>query len=263
MSKQPDLWAGITALPLLVLCAALAHGAEQSLEQAANDPTAALMNVQLSDWYTESFHNLDDESANSVVLRSAIPFEFLGQNNIFRVTAPFVTDSLNGSTGLADITLFDLVTRDASWGRWGCGAVALLPTGGEKRGAEQWGLAPAIGFTARSSGMLWGLFNQNIFTVTGEDDREEVNVSSIQPILNRKLGNGWSMGLSEMSIVYDWENSRWASLPLGFKLIKLVKFNRMPVQFAVDFEYNFADDRIGPERIFRFTTKLIFPAPGQ
>tara|TARA_R110002110_G_scaffold406421_1_gene626410 strand:- start:229200 stop:229463 length:264 start_codon:yes stop_codon:yes gene_type:complete len=64
--------------------------AEQSLEQAASDPTASLMNVQVSDWYTASYHNLNDESGNTVLLRSAIPFTLAGHNNIFRVSTKFI-----------------------------------------------------------------------------------------------------------------------------------------------------------------------------
>ena len=56
----------------------------QSLGQAAEDPTASLMSVQLSDWYTLGFRGLDDD-ANTFVLRSAIPFQTGSLNHIFRI----------------------------------------------------------------------------------------------------------------------------------------------------------------------------------
>ncbi len=101
----------------------------QSLGQAAEDPTASLMSVQISDWYTARFHGLDDEDANSVVLRSAIPFKTGDLNHILRATIPFITDSPFLDSGLSDITLFDLMVFNQSWGRWGIGPVALFPTG--------------------------------------------------------------------------------------------------------------------------------------
>ena len=232
----------------------------QSLQQAAEDPTASLMNVQIGTWYTSDFHNLSGEDANTVVLRSALPWQWGEQKHISRITVPFITDSPFIDTGLSDTAIFDLMTFDEGWGRWGVGAVALLPTGGADRGAEKWGLGPAVGFTARAEGFLWGLFNQNIFTVAGEDDREDINVSVFQPILSVSLGNGWSTGISEMSITYDWENSEWTSLPLGVKLAKLAHFGKLPVQFNFQYEYNFADDSpVSPENLFRFTVKFIFP----
>jgi hypothetical protein len=263
MLIYPSLIAAFWHLPVLAQQGDPAEELDaqgQSLAQAAEDPTASLMNVQVGDWYTSDFHNLSGEDANTVILRSALPLQVGKQSHIMRITLPFITDSPFIDSGLSDTTIFDLMTFDKSWGRWGVGAVALLPTGGEERGAEKWGLGPALGFTARSETFLWGLFNQNIFTVAGEDDRDDINVSVLQPILSIALGNGWSTGVSEMAITYDWENSEWTSLPLGFKLAKLTRFGKLPVQFNFQYEYNFADDSVAsPENLFRFTVKFIFP----
>ena len=236
--------------------------AEQSLEQAANDPTASLMNVAISDWYTADYHELNGENANSVVVRSAIPFTWGEQSHIFRVTLPYTTDNLADSEGLQDSVVFDLLTFGQSWGRWGIGAVGLIPTGGEKRGEENWGLGPAIGFVTSEAGRLLGVFNQNIFSVEAENDRDEVNVSIIQPIINFSLGNGFSVGGSDMSFTYDWEGNRWASLPLGVKLSKLFRLGGVPLQVSGEYEYNFEDSRVAPETIYRLTAKVLFPVPG-
>ena len=232
----------------------------QSLGQAAEDPTASLMSVQIADWYTARFHGLADEDANTVVLRSAIPFQTGDLNHIFRATVPFLTDSPSLDAGLSDLTLFDLIVFDQRWGRWGIGPVALLPTGGRERGSEQWALGPAVGFTARSGRLLWGAFNQNLFTCAGDDDRPPVNASVLQPIISYGLGHGWSAGCSEMTFTYDYEAGRWASLPLGAKIAKLVKFGKLPVQFSLQYEHDFADYQGAPQDTLRFAMKFLFPA---
>jgi len=231
----------------------------QSLGQAAEDPTASLMSLQVADWYTASFHRLDDEDANTVVLRPVVPFKTGSLRHIFRATVPFITHSPALDSGLSDITLFDLLVFNETWGRWGLGPVALIPTGGDKRGADKWAIGPAIGFTARQGKLLWGVFNQNLFTLAGDDDRSDVSVSTLQPILNYGLGDGWSVGSSEMTFAYDWEADRWSSLPLGGKISKLVKICGLPVQFSGQYEYDLADDEIGPEHTLRFTVKFLFP----
>ncbi len=236
-----------------------AEKGSQSLGQAAEDPTASLMSAQLADWYTSRFHGLDDEDANTVVLRSAIPFQTGDLNHILRATIPFITDSPFLDSGLSDMTLFDLMVFDQSWGRWGVGPVALLPTGGSKRGAEQWALGPAIGFTAKKGKLLWGAFNQNLFSYAGDNDRTPVNASVLQPIVSYGLGHGWSTGVSEMTFTYDYEAGRWASLPLGAKFAKLVKFGKLPVQFSLQYEHDFADQRGTPEDTIRFAMKFLFP----
>ncbi len=231
----------------------------QSLAQAASDPTASLMNVQLSDWYTADYWNLPDKSANQLVIRSAYPFAWGMTKHIMRVTVPFVTHHPALSSGLSDMTLFDLVVFDKSWGRWGVGPVALLPTGGSDRGTEKWGVGPAVGFVVAKPRLIYGIFNQNIFTIAGDDARPDVNVSIIQPIVNGQLGGGWAVGSSEMSVTYNWESSEWSSLPLGASILKMTRPGGIPVQWSFQYEYNFADDQVVARNLFRFTAKLLFP----
>lgn len=245
------------------LCAAfpaLAQPAEQGLDQAASDPTAPLMNLQLQTSYSPSFYNLSGADQTILQFRSAIPFRTGALQHIFRITAPYWVDGANGSDGVSDTTIFDLVTFDQSWGRWGVGAVALLPTGGSRTGAEKWGLGPAVGFTVARPGLLWGLFNQNILTVAGEDDREDVNVSVLQPILSKSLGGGWSVGNSEMTATYDWDRHDWTSLPLGVKVSRLFRpADGPPTQLSLQYEHNFADDHVVAEDTWSISVKVLLP----
>lgn len=239
------------------ICTAGATCAEQKLGSAANDPTASITSFLFQDYYTYNFHNDPDATANLLQFRSAIPFSTGDLNHIFRVTIPYQTDTPSGGSGWSDITIFDLVTFDRSWGRFGVGAVALLPTGSSGLSAEKWGLGPAAGFVASESWGIWGLFNQNIFTVGGDSSRPDVNISIVQPIFNYQLGNGWSVGPSEMLVTYDWENGDWASLPLGIGVNKLVPLGGNPWQFTVSYEHNFQDDGVRPADTVNFTAKLL------
>lgn len=251
---------GLALVALASAGAALAQEASgDNLSQAANDPTAALTAYQLQNSYSPSVYNTDGASQNYLQFRAAIPFQIGGLQNIFRVTLPYFTDTPSGATGLTDMVLFDLVTFDRSWGRFGVGAVALVPTGSDGLSAEKWGVGPAAGFTAKNGKLLWGAFNQNIFSFAGDDDMPDVNVSILQPILSVGLGNGWSTGLSEMSVTYDWDEKGWISLPLGAKLAKLHRFGTTPVQFTAQYEHNFADDQTVPEDLYSFTVKILMP----
>lgn len=53
----------------------------QSLQDAANDPTAALMAFQLQDFYSACLHN-SPETANSAQVRAAVPCRLWGRNHI-------------------------------------------------------------------------------------------------------------------------------------------------------------------------------------
>jgi hypothetical protein len=241
-----------------VLCFSFSQAHSEDIGSAANDPTAAVAAYQLQNYYSYSLHNSANTS-NLAQFRAAIPFELGNTNNIFRITLPYTTRNPSGDSGFGDMTLFNLMTFDKSWGRIGIGAVALLPTGEDGFSAEKWGLGPAVGFIAPQQWGLWGVFNQNILTISGDSNRPDVNLSIIQPIVNMQLGNGWSVGSSEMSIVYDWEQSEFTSLPLGIAVNKLKQINGVPVQFTAGYEHNFYDNSIAPEDTFVFTVKALFP----
>ena len=250
-------WGRCLGLYGLLACAA--H-AEQSLEQAASDPTASLMNVQVQNVYTGAYHRLRNESGNALLLRSAVPFATGSLRHIARATLPYVSKSPSGEHGFGDLVLFDLVVFDRAWGRWGVGPVALFPTASDGAlGADKWAVGPAIGFTARSPGVLWGLFNQNLFTVGCDDDRPDVDVSILQPIINYALPNKWSIGTSEMNFTYDWNLDDWSVLPLGVKVSKLHRFGQVPVQLSGAYEYNLQDDYVSSEWTFNLTAKFLFP----
>lgn len=246
-------------LPIASQAAEEAEGG-QSLDQAANDPTASLMNIQLQNLYSGDYYNLDDESGNIFQIRSAVPFTTGSLKHIARVTLPIITDSPSGENGLGDLVLFDLIAFDKSWGRWGAGAVTMLPTASDDAlGSGKWGVGPALGFIARSSKFMWGVFNQNIFSFAGDSGREDVGVSTLQPIINISLPDKWSIGTSEMNVTYDWEKNALSSLPLGIKANKMVRFGKLPTMFSCSYEYNFQDDYVAPEWTVNFTVKFLFP----
>lgn len=235
-----------------------ASAKENELAKAANDPTASLMAFQLQNFYSPALHN-SDEDRNMTQFRAAIPYELFGTNNIARLSLPYFTDTASGATGLGDATIFNLTTFDRSWGRIGVGAVGLIPTGADGVSAEKWGLGPAAGFITQQDWGLAGVFNQNIFTVGGDDAFDDVNVSIIQPIVNKRLGKGWAIGTSEMNITYDWDAGEFTSLPVGVSVSKLTKGAGVPIQYIAAYERDFYDEGMGPKDTISLTAKLLLP----
>ena len=96
-ARRPSWHATVTVA--LVVCAAHTAGAAgespavegaagQSLEQAASDPTASLMSVSVQNIYAGAYHQLDDESGNTLLLRSSVPFTTGSFEHIARATLP-------------------------------------------------------------------------------------------------------------------------------------------------------------------------------
>ncbi|MCA0994053.1 hypothetical protein [Alloyangia pacifica] len=249
-----------SALALILAApAAFAQSGDQDLSTAASDPTASLTAYIFQDFYTSQYHGLGDEDGNKLQFRMVVPYELGGTSNILRLTLPYLTSSPSDNTGFSDALIFNLTTFNQSWGRFGLGAVALIPSGDEDVSAERWGLGPAAGFIAQADWGIWGLFNQNVIDIGGDASRDPVDLSIIQPIVNVSMADGWSVGTSDMSITYDWNAEEWVSLPLGVQLNKLVTMGTTPVQFGLSYEYNFYDDGNGPEDTFGFTMKILVP----
>jgi hypothetical protein len=156
-------------------------------------------------------------------------------------------------SGFADTSLLDVVIFDAPWGRWGVGPVVSLPTASDDAlGTGKWSLGPAVVGITRLDKLMFGVLGTGLFSVAGDSDRQDVSAVTFQPFGSYDLGDGWSVGLSELSYTYNFKQSRWAAVPIGGRIEKLVQMGKFPVRLFFDVEYNLAKDDIAPQWTFRF-----------
>lgn len=229
---------------------------DDELAAQATDPTAQLMSFHLSDWYTASYHGLDD-TANQIVFRAVIPFDLGATKHIFRVTQPYATSGPVGG-GLIDTTIFDLVVFDQSWGRWGVGISGTLPTGSEGLTTDKWTAGPAVGFVNSSNKPInFGLFMQSFFSFAGKDGAPDVGILNFQPIFSYQLGGGRSLGNS--ALVYDTEKSRWASLLASVNYGQVASFAGQKWRPNFEVGYDFKDDPGNPKWVIRAGITLLLP----
>lgn len=249
----------LAAVALALAPLAVAQPAsDDELAAKATDPTAALMSLQVNDWYTASHHGLDD-TANYVVLRAAIPFRLAGAQHIFRITQPYATSSPAGS-GFADTTVFDLMVFDQPWGRWGVGLAATLPTGDNGLTTDKWTAGPALGFVNSSSKQYnWGAFVQTFFSFAGKSSARDVGLVNIQPIFSYRLGQGRSLSLGNSAFVYDTERSRWAALQLAVNYGQVTSFWGHKWRPNAEIGYDFQDDVGNPKWTIRLGLTLLLP----
>ena len=248
----------------------------EDLAQQARNPTASLTMLQIVGSYNSSFYNLEGADQTRFVLMPVIPFKTGKLQHIARVTLPYVADGPDwgtlaagdpgdalppnlvptaDKTGLGDTALFDLLIFPAPWkgGRIAAGITAILPTASDPAlGTEKWSLGPAFGGLVQSGKLLAGGIVLANFSVGGASDRDDVRVLTVQTFGSYGLANAWSVELSEMMFNYDFNSSRWTSLPLGGRLGKMTKMGKLPVRLYADAEFNFADKGVAPRWTFRF-----------
>lgn len=231
-----------------------ADEAADELSRQASDPTASLMAFNFITNYTGNFYGPDageDDYQLGESFRPVIPFTAFGTSNILRLTIPYHLSG-RGQDGIGDVSLFDLVVFGESWGRWGVGAVATFSS--DDDAADHFVFGPAVGGVWQYSTKLnLGLFSQNVF---GGDTA----ISQLQPIIAYQLGSGWSVSAGDLQWVYDWKASKWRSLPVGAQLGKVTKWGNQAVRWAVNPQYNFADDPGNAGWSLSFTFALLVPS---
>ena len=267
----------LTILLLLSVSAAAQEKSSSSLAAEARDPTAPVTAFQIRYDWVKSYYNLADADATIAVVQPVIPFKIGDQPHIARITASHVTNGPDWATlspaappglgtqsppyyvptanksGFADLALLDLLIYDASWGRWGVGGVAILPTASDPAlGSEKYSLGPAFVAIRKQGALQYGALAQGFFSVAGKSDRKNVSMLSLMPFGGLGFGEGWSVGISDMNFNYDLKQDKWTSLPLGARLEKLVSLGKLPVRIYAEAEYNFQDAVVGPRWTYRF-----------
>ena len=264
-------WLGVV-LFLMLSKPGLAEEKDKSLAEQARDPTASLTAFAIRYDYIESFHNLPNADQGQVVLQPIIPWKWGNQRHIARLTAAYVTngpdwgiiaDEAAGGVppnytptankeGLADIAAVDLLIFDTSWGRQGIGAAIIMPTAsGPALGSEKWSIGPAYVAITKFGPVSAGFLAQWLYSVAGEDDRDDINIFSLQPFAGYGFGDGWSVQLSDMNFNYDLKRDRWTSVPLGGRIEKLITIGKLPARLYLEYEHNFKDDDVAPKNTIR------------
>ncbi len=227
-------------------------GADQ-LSRQATDPTASLMAFNFIGNYVGDYYGPsggEDDHTFEVSFRPVIPFNAFGQSNILRLTMPYIASG-RGDKGLGDITLFDLIVVNESWGRWGVGPVMTFASNDDA--PDDFVIGPALGGVWQYSKVLnVGLFNQNVF---GSD----TSISQLQPVIAYQLGNGWSLSAGDLQFVYDWQDSRWLSVPMGIQIGKVMRLGEQALRCAFAPQYNLVDHDGLDRWNLQFTFTILVP----
>jgi hypothetical protein len=258
---------------------AFAQESDGDLAAKARDPTQPVTAFQIRYDFTTGFHNLPGADQQQLVLNPIIPWKWGDKLHIARLTLAGVTSgpdwgTLAGEapavvppnytptlekTGIGDLAAVDLMIMGTSWGRQGFGLGAIIPTASDPAlGTEKWSLGPAYVAITKIGEVQAGFLGQWLFSVAGESDRDDLNSLTIQPFASYGLKNNWSISTSFMAFNYNVETSKWASLPLGFRVEKLINLGKLPARFFVEAEYNFADSGVAPDTTIRVALIPLF-----
>ena len=228
----------------LLTSTALAES-DQELAKKLSNPIASLISVPFKYNYDSDYGPEDDGKTSSIIVQPVIPMHLNENwNLISRTIIPLVdfSDVPSGSgntSGIADITesMWFSPKAPTSGGLiWGAGPVVLLPTASDDLlGREKWGVGPTTVMLKQNGPWTVGALAHHIWSFAGENDRQDVSETFLQPFINYTTAAATTYALNTES-TYDWKDKQW-SLPINLIVTQLVKIGDQRVSIGGGLRY--------------------------
>ena len=240
---------------------------EGDLAQAAQNPVADLISVPLQNNATFGIGEFD-RTRDVLNIQPVIPIKAGEWNLINRTIVPVVSqpdffESTGRTFGLGDIT-HSLFVSPAKAGKviWGIGPIILLPTATDTfLGTGKWGLGPSLVVLAMPGRFVVGALVNNLWSVGGDEERNDVNAFLFQPFVNYNLDGGWYL-VSSPIITANWEAesaNRW-TVPVGGGFGRIFRIGQQPMNVSTQLFYNVErPDVVGGKWEWRVQVQFLFP----
>ena len=236
---------------------------QASLAKQTQNPVSSLISVPLQGNWD---FGLGDRDATGTILniQPVIPFPITKSTNIIlRVIMPLASQPGNDGVrvnGLADVTA-TVFFSPAKAGRviWGVGPVFLLPAATTNAlGSEKFGTGPSAVALVQPGPWTVGMLFNHIWSVSGANDRGDVNQTLLQPFASYNLGRGLAVGVN-MEATANWEADQAWTAPLLFNISKVAMLGKRPVNFQVAAGPTVASPDAGASWRFRLTATFMYP----
>jgi hypothetical protein len=256
---------GIVGLTI-VTSQAYAEDAEGLAKKLAN-PVASLISVPVDIDYDSDIGPEDEGERITVVAKPVIPFSLNENwNLITRTIIPYVDiedlyPGFGSESGLSDIqmSLFLSPAKAKNGVIWGAGPILLLPTASEDiLGTEKWGAGPTGVVLKQAGPLTYGMLVNHVWSYAGDDDRDDVSSSFVQPFFSYTTKTATSFTLQTES-TYNWETEEW-SVPVNAIAAQVFRIGPQLIQLKAGVRYWADSPDSGPEGWgFKGAFVLLFP----
>jgi hypothetical protein len=235
------------------------------LAKTVQNPLATLITLP----FQANFNNgvgADDRQFFNFNIQPVVPIPGEKWNVITRAIIPLnsvpvgATDSEFG-IGDTNLSIFWSPSKASSL-TWGVGPAISIPTASnpEVLGSDKWSLGPTGVIFYGVGNWTLGAVGSNVWSVAGNDDRDDVNFFFAQWFANYNFGRGWALGTAPI-ITCDWEadSGDQCTIPLGLQISRVVHIGRRPTNILVGYYDNIEHPDGGAENQVRVQFNFIFP----
>jgi hypothetical protein len=228
------------------------------------NPIASLISVPIK-YVWEDGIGPDDLQRQTLIVQPVIPVEVNADwNVIIRTIVPYLDadlssgGSLSGTGDILQSFFFSPKAPTTGGWVWGAGPVISYPSASKDAlGTEQWSVGPTFVALRQSEGWTWGILANHLWSVTGEDAREDVSATFVQPFVSYTTPRHTTWGLNTES-TYDWKSEQ-ATVPINLQVSQLMRFGRQPVSLALGYRYYADAPEAAPDWGLFFTFTLLYP----
>jgi hypothetical protein len=249
-------------------------GGHRNLAEAATNPIANLMQMQLQGTYNFENHNASGYS-NVATLQGVIPVNLSYEAvplMINRTTVPFVTtpdlgEPANRKNGFGDTSFLNLfLPRLETEGvQVGLGFNSVLPTAGDNEftGSGKLQIGPsAVFINMQRPSLQWGMFAYQLWDFAdgpSGSDRDDVSALSLQPFVTQHFKGGWYIGTPDTPQTYNFKTDKW-TWALGGQVGRVMKLGTQSIKPFGEVLYN-PEDGNGPNAEWTAKFNLTFLLP--
>ena len=247
---------------------AVSADTEAELAKKLSNPVASLISVPIQLNYDENFGANDQGAIWKINIQPVIPIELNEDWNVIsRTILPLIDQNDVPFVGYDEFGLGDTVQSlffspkqpTQSGLIWGIGPVVYLPTATDDLlGAEKWGAGPTAVALKQDGPWTVGLLGNHIWSFAGDDNRNDINATFVQPFLTYVTQTKTTLGINTES-TYDWESNQW-SIPVNLTANQLLKFGDQLIQVGGGVRYWAESPTAGAEDWgLRLQATLLFP----
>jgi hypothetical protein len=240
------------------------------LAKAVQNPIANLISVPFQ-WNINLETGPQEETQHVLNIQPVLPFELNEDWNIItRTIFPLISQPAFGQGqsregGLGDIqfsAFFSPKKPTASGWIWGAGPILQMNTATDDRlGQGAWGVGPAAVALKISGPWVFGGLINNVWSITEDSGRADVNQMLIQPFINYNFADKPGRYLTSAPIITaNWkaDNDKWL-IPLGMGIGQIMKFGKQPVNIQASAYYNVERPDNAAKYQIRLQIQLMFP----
>jgi hypothetical protein len=256
----------LLALTLVPAISSVGRAQDSDVQQQLSNPIASLTLVPIQVNYDAEIGPERDGSRITTIIQPVTPFKLdnewtlvvrtivpiIGQQDIF----PTAGDQF----GLGDtLQSFFFVPQTVGGFTWGAGPALQWRTGTDPLlTSGKWAVGPTAVALQQTGPWTIGLLANHVWSFAGDDNRQDVSSTFLQPFVAYAASGGWTYTLNTESS-YDWEAEQWA-VPVNFQVSKLTKFGDQPVSITGGVKYWAESPESGPHGLGgRMALTFIFP----